>query len=82
MTLHQKFAQIILHNLEIELGARVGSMEHDSLLVDNVAASLENETTIIEELEEELRDSMEDESEGKCKCDCKICNLAEHPSET
>ncbi len=62
---HDRIAQLavqILHDLEIDLGARVGAMENSSSLLDCVAKTLEEFAPQSEE----------------CDCDCDCCKLGDH----
>ena len=55
-------AKQVLHDLELELGTRVGAMEHNLALREVV------EDTLAEH----------DGKVSACNCDCKSCSLGDH----
>lgn len=59
----ESIASELLRDLEIELDARVGSMEHNTALMECVIDSISD---------------LEVEPEEECNCTCKVCSLASH----
>lgn len=73
----RELAGKILHQIEIALKLRVGSIEHDRILQGEISELLEAELedTEIDDLRERLR---EYEAGGRCSCKCKACSLGDH----